>query len=113
MSHRVKPKRLVPTALVIATVLCALLFPINSSPVAAAQKKSVVIVGATIIDGTGRPGFRATVRIEDDRIVTVGRFKPRRLEEVIDASGMVLAPGFIDIHNHSTEGLFREPAAPT
>jgi N-acyl-D-amino-acid deacylase len=113
MSHRVKPKRLVPTALVIATVLCALLFPINSEPVAAAQKKSVVIVGATIIDGTGRPGFRATVRIEDDRIVTVGRFKPRRLEEVIDASGMVLAPGFIDIHNHSTEGLFREPAAPT
>jgi N-acyl-D-amino-acid deacylase len=66
-----------------------------------------------VIDGTGRPGFQASVRIEGDRITKIGRFQPRRGEETIDASGMVLAPGFIDIHNHSTEGLTSEPSAMT
>jgi len=74
---------------------------------------SSIIVGATVIDGSGRPAFQANVRVEGDRISEVGSFKPRPGEEVIDASGMVLAPGFIDIHNHSTEGLAITPAAPT
>ncbi|MEK6302710.1 MAG: D-aminoacylase [Acidobacteriota bacterium] len=104
---------LAKTLSVIAAFLCALLYPADCRQAAGAQSKSVVIVGATIIDGTGRPGFRASVRIEGDRIARIGRFKPKRGEEVIDASGMVLAPGFIDIHNHSTEGLFREPTAAT
>lgn len=74
---------------------------------------SRVIVGARIIDGTGRPGFRANVRVEGDRIAAIGSFKPRPGEDVIDAAGMVLAPGFIDIHNHSTDGLSTTPSAPT
>lgn len=74
---------------------------------------SRVIVGAKIIDGTGRPGFHANLRIEGDRIAAIGRFQPKPGEEVIDAAGMVLAPGFIDIHNHSTEGLLIAPSAPT
>jgi N-acyl-D-amino-acid deacylase len=74
-------------------------------------EKSTVIVGATVIDGSGRPAFHANVRIVGDRIAKVGRFSPRADEEVIQARGMVVAPGFIDIHNHSQEGLQREPAA--
>jgi N-acyl-D-amino-acid deacylase len=74
-------------------------------------ENSTVIVGATVIDGSGRPAFRANVRIVGDRIAKVGRFSPRADEEVIQARGMVVAPGFIDIHNHSQEGLQREPAA--
>jgi N-acyl-D-amino-acid deacylase len=83
------------------------------SPIHSDIVRSRVIVGATVIDGTGRPGFQASVRIEGDRITKIGRFQPRRGEETIDASGMVLAPGFIDIHNHSTEGLTSEPSAMT
>lgn len=76
-----------------------------------AQAKSRVIVGATMIDGTGRPGLRANVRIEGDLIAEVGQFDPEPGEEVIEARGKVVAPGFIDIHNHSEGGLKTDPAA--
>jgi N-acyl-D-amino-acid deacylase len=70
-----------------------------------------VIVGGILIDGSGRAARRANVRIEGDRITEVGLFKPRPGEETIDARGRVVAPGFIDIHNHSESGLAAEPAA--
>ena len=74
---------------------------------------SSVISGATVIDGSGRPGFRANVRIQGDRIAEVGNFKPKPGEHVVTAAGLGLAPGFIDIHNHSTEGLLHSPSAAT
>lgn len=92
--------------------LCAV--SLLASPLAPAQEtktRSRVIVGATIVDGTGRPGYPGNIRIVADRIAQVGRFSPRAGEEVIQARGLVVAPGFIDIHNHSEEGLAREPAA--
>lgn len=73
--------------------------------------KSRVIAGGTVIDGGGGRGVRASVRIEGDRITGVGRIKPLPGEEVIDARGMIVAPGFIDIHNHSEEGLDADPSA--
>ena len=63
--------------------------------------RSAVIVNAQVADGTGGPLKSANVRINGDRIVRVGQFTPRQDEYVIDAKGLVLAPGFIDIHNHS------------
>jgi len=51
------------------------------------------------------------VRVEGDRITRVGRFAPSPGEEVIDARGMIIAPGFVDIHNHSEDGLDTEPSA--
>lgn len=56
----------------------------------------------TIIDGTGEPGIRGDVLVEDDRIIEVS---PRRIEapgaHSVDCEGMVIAPGFIDIHSHN------------
>ena len=75
--------------------------------------RSTAIVGATIADGTGAPARTATVRIEGDRIVSVGDSAPDAADAIIDAKGLVLAPGFIDIHNHSTTGLDSGPAAET
>ena len=74
---------------------------------------STVIINAQVADGTGAPLRQANVRITDDRIAAIGNFKPARGEAVIDAKGLVLAPGFIDIHNHSEEGLGRDPLATT
>ncbi|HJQ68745.1 MAG TPA: D-aminoacylase [Blastocatellia bacterium] len=91
-----------------------LILILSSLSVAApGQTKSRVIVGASIIDGTGRRPFRANVRIEGDRITRVGLFTPKPGEEVINARGLVLAPGFIDIHNHSEQGLDSDTAATT
>jgi N-acyl-D-amino-acid deacylase len=85
----------------------------SSFPIASGQTKSRVIVGASVIDGTGRRPFRASVRIEGDRITRVGLFTPKPGEEIINARGFILAPGFIDIHNHSEQGLDSDTAATT
>lgn len=74
---------------------------------------STVIINAQVADGAGTALRRENVRITDERISAVGNFEPARGDEVIDAKGLVLAPGFIDIHNHSTEGLDRDPLATT
>lgn len=76
-----------------------------------AQSASLLIENTRIIDGTGRPGFIGSVRVKGDKIAKVGRIKARKDDIVIDGSGLVLAPGFIDIHNHSQSGLLREGTA--
>jgi N-acyl-D-amino-acid deacylase len=74
---------------------------------------ATVIINARVADGTGQSLRKANVRIVGDHIVQVGNFKPETTDRVIDAKGLVLAPGFIDIHNHSTEGLQSDPLAET
>ncbi|MFZ1702202.1 MAG: D-aminoacylase, partial [Pyrinomonadaceae bacterium] len=78
---------------------------------AAAQTTSIVFRNATIIDGSGRKAFVGDVRITGDMIANVGKIKPIKTDDVVDAKGLVLAPGFIDIHNHSESGLLREGTA--
>ena len=72
--------------------------------------RSRVITGATVVDGSGRKAFSANVRIVGDRIAKIGKFVTRADEEIIHAPGLVVAPGFIDIHNHSDAALDTEPA---
>ena len=71
----------------------------------------VVIVNADLADGTGAALRKANIRVQGDRITAVGQFAPKPGDRVIDAAGLVLAPGFIDIHNHSDGGLENEPLA--
>lgn len=59
----------------------------------------LVIRGGTVADGTGAPTFEADVAVQDGRIVEVGRVAARGAEE-IDAKGMLVTPGFVDIHTH-------------
>jgi N-acyl-D-amino-acid deacylase len=75
---------------------------------------AVLIRGGTVFDGTGARGRRADVRIEGDRIVAVGRrLKPRPEDHVVDAKGLAVAPGFIDLHNHADRQIFEMPEAVT
>jgi len=71
-----------------------------------AAAASVLIVNALVVDGTGAPGRKAAVRVRGDRIAEVGALSPARGETVVDAKGLVLAPGFIDTHSHGDHGLF-------
>ena len=71
------------------------------------------IRGAQIADGTGAPLQRADLRIVGDTIAAVGTVTPEPDDRVFDATGLVVAPGFIDAHNHSTEGLDADPDAIT
>lgn len=75
---------------------------------------SLLIVNGTLVDGTGAKGRRADVRVAGDKIVQVGgRLAPRPGERVLDARGLVVAPGFIDTHSHADGGLLDSPDAET
>ena len=65
------------------------------------EKYDLVIRNGRIVDGTGNPWFYADVAIRDDRIVTIGQLDNTEGENTIDADGLVVAPGFIDMHSHS------------
>ncbi len=68
----------------------------------------LVIRGGTVIDGTGAPGRRADVAIEGERIRAIGPGLSGA--RTLDASGCVVAPGFIDIHTHYDAQVFWDPA---
>jgi N-acyl-D-amino-acid deacylase len=61
----------------------------------------VLIRNALIIDGSGNPGYKGDLAVEKDRIAAIGRLPKAEAKRVIDASGKVLCPGFIDVHTHS------------
>ena len=71
----------------------------------------IAIVGGKVIDGTGSPWFYSNVYISDGIISEVGSEWDERPEVVIDASGLVIAPGFIDMHGHSDISLLVNPFA--
>src|SRR5919205_4377124 len=71
----------------------------------------LVIRGAQVIDGSGAPGRAVDVAICDGRIRTLARSLTGPAQRVIDATGRVLAPGFIDIHTHSDFTLPLNPMA--
>jgi N-acyl-D-amino-acid deacylase len=69
----------------------------------------VLIRGGSVIDGSGHPSFRADVGISEDRIVEVGLLEGRAAARTIDAGGLYVCPGFIDMHTHSDVQLLAHP----
>ncbi len=72
----------------------------------------LVVTGGTIADGTGLPSYAADVAVRDGRVVRVGRVsreERRAAAEVIDADGLLVTPGFVDIHTHYDAQLHFEP----
>ncbi|HJT75915.1 MAG TPA: D-aminoacylase [Gemmataceae bacterium] len=90
-----------------AAGLCVLLcLPAAEAP----PQADYVIRGALLCDGTGRPAARGDVAVKGDRIVGVGTVAVAGTPRVIDGTGLVVAPGFIDLHTHSDDSI-RAPAS--
>ena len=61
----------------------------------------ILIKNGTVVDGTGKPGFKADVGLSGDKIFDIGNLSKAKAKVEIDASGQVVAPGFVDVQNHS------------
>jgi N-acyl-D-amino-acid deacylase len=80
------------------------LFALLSCPAgsrAADPSYDVVIANGKIVDGSGNPWFYGNVAMENGRIARIGKFDPTLGKRVIDAKGMVVSPGFVDLHTHT------------
>lgn len=99
-------KRLV-TALAIVLVAALMTPPLEAQ----VEAYDLIIMNGRIVDGTGNPWFYGDVAIRGDRIVKVGRIGPGRAARRIDASGMIVAPGFIDMLGQSELNLLIDPRA--
>jgi len=71
----------------------------------------ILIAGAKVIDGSGNPWYYADVGIRGDTIAAVGLLPDATAPVRIDGRGLVVAPGFIDIHSHARRGIFSTPTA--
>src|SRR3954468_8435709 len=78
-------------------------------PPDAIAQPDLVIRGALLIDGSGTPGVRGDLAVKDDRIIATGDLAKLKGAREIQASGLALAPGFVDTHTHDDRALLSNP----
>ncbi|MDA2930345.1 D-aminoacylase [Acidobacteria bacterium AH-259-O06] len=96
-------------AIDLGLVLCFSFFFTASGLAQQDDRFDVLIRGGRIVDGAGNPWFRGDVAIRGDRIVAMGHLPRAMAKRTIDAAGQIVAPGFIDMHNHSRREMFEVP----
>src|ERR1700759_615020 len=96
----------------IATLLSFVLGIISTLVASAAEPAyDLVIRNGRIVDGSGNPWFRGDLAVRDGKIVAVVRVPTGEAKQQIDAQGIIVAPGFIDMHSHSDLLLLEDGAA--
>jgi dihydroorotase/N-acyl-D-amino-acid deacylase len=98
----------VSLSLILATML---LFSSLSNAAPAKPQYDLLIRNGLVVDGSGRPGYLADVAINGDRLLRIGKLKNASGAREIDAAGMVVAPGFIDMLGQSETYLLIDPRA--
>jgi N-acyl-D-aspartate/D-glutamate deacylase len=86
-------------------LLLAAIILLTTNPFSFAQDLDLIIRGGSLIDGSGSAATRADIGIQGDRIIFVGSSAGRKSKREIDATGLIVTPGFIDPHTHTAEDL--------
>ena len=71
----------------------------------------ILIKGGVVVDGTGAPWYRADIGVRQGRIVAIGRLKDAKAAQIIDADGLIVAPGFIDMMGQRAGPFLRDSNA--
>ena len=100
-------KQLIWNYCISSVTLLALLLPSFGN----SQDYDLIIRGGKVVDGSGNPWYHADIAIKNDRITEIGQLSNHEAKRVIDAHGLVVAPGFIDPHTHALRGIFEVPNA--
>ncbi|MGD1092721.1 MAG: D-aminoacylase [Bryobacteraceae bacterium] len=88
------------------------LFLLTSALVLAQSSQfDILITGPKVVDGSGAPWFNADIGIRNDSIAAIGPLANATAAVRVDASGLVVSPGFIDVHSHGRGGIFQVPTA--
>ena len=75
------------------------------------ERFDLLIRGGRVVDGSGNPWVRADVAVRGDRIARIGHLPDATADRIVDAGGLVVAPGFVDPHTHAVRGIFDVPTA--
>lgn len=92
----------VPTSLLVITLLASC-----AGPLAPTQPLDLVLRGGTVVDGTGSSPYEADIGIRGDRIAAIGDLGNRPALRTIAVNGLVVAPGFVDVHTHIDAAIHR------
>jgi N-acyl-D-amino-acid deacylase len=76
-----------------------------------AQQYDVIIRNGKIIDGTGNSWYYGDLAVKDGKIAAIGKIANAFANKIVDAKGLIVAPGFIDVHAHIESGVFQRPTA--
>ena len=96
---------------ILSGLFCGFLCVLDADSVSSLQPYDVLIAGGSVVSGDGTAPVRADVAIQNGRVARIGNLSNVAATRRIDASGLVVAPGFIDIHNHSDFTILTEPKA--
>jgi len=103
--------RLLPATGLALAVAAAIVSATATSRAQTAPAFDLIISDGRVVDGTGQPGRSASVGIRDGRIAAIGTLAGATARQTLDARGLVVAPGFIDVHTHVDE-IASQPAIP-
>ncbi|MDA1165362.1 MAG: serine hydrolase [Planctomycetota bacterium] len=100
---------MLPQSIVYSVATCVALLVVTATSHAAEQKFDVVIQSGRIVDGTGAASYVADLGIADGKIVRIGRLHEAEADVVIDATGLIVAPGFIDMMGQTASPMMEDP----
>ncbi len=96
---------MIKRGLIFFSALILIIFSFNGCSKTSEEKFDILITNGKLVDGSGKPAFEGDIGIRGDTIVEIGDLAGRAAKKTLDVDGMVVSPGFIDMHSHCSRGL--------